>query len=362
MLRKKIFATTLLSIGLTACRARDYSPTSDLANNGTAVEHPEKSGVIPLLIEGKGLCTATIVNAKPQLLTAAHCFQDYFDQPNIHVAALIGGERYIPMHIAIHPDYKAGRASAYDFAVLSFAQRTPVPEVLYLSDEPFKPLHSSTVIGYGQQVTSHANINNLPIGSSGVLRSGVNNSGTIFEGELGLITLEGVPLTSTKKDNVTAAEGDSGGPLLQDGKIVGICTAGSFAGPTKTIAVYAHWSHEPSDGGKNINRIFIDRILGKNFKDLGVGERIGYFGYAGFDPPPIGFEDTNNVVEKVRAGSRAERSGIKVGDKIIAIGGIVLDQPNAAYTATLAMARQSPAKQEIEIERDGKKTTIKLVP
>ncbi len=276
------YAAIAATIGvlLPACKQR--SGLAQLQNNGSEVADPTKSAVVPLLVEDTRLCTGTIINDKAQILTAAHCFDGFLSQSGIHVLVAIDGKTYMPKHIAIHPHYNSDDLdSPYDLAVLSFAKPIPIPAKLaiadrYQYDNPADEV--VTVIGYGQLVPDHSHFGNkVSIGDVGVLRSGTNR----ISSALGNTLYINGPAMTADNDRVTPAAGDSGGPLLQHGKVIGVASRSDFVEADRIVAIYTHWTPFVKDGSTHPNWAFIQAVTSRDFADLRTGKLNDYDGYRG---------------------------------------------------------------------------------
>lgn len=152
--------------------------------------------VVKITVDEQNLCTGVILD-NTRVLTAAHCV---IEKDNI----LIDGEPV--SNISIHPNYRRDDqlgAFFFDIAILEFSSFSKKLEIGAANREDIV-----TVYGYGI--------------------SGDGTAGTLEQGLLRISDLTPNHLVSVGSDNqAEICFGDSGGPVFNNGKLVGLVSSGS---------------------------------------------------------------------------------------------------------------------------------------
>jgi hypothetical protein len=207
---------------------------------------PARAHLVMLLSDKGGVCSAVVV-AKDRVLTAAHCV-DRKAQYAVHYRSAEGKPVLVPVSdIALHPGYVADaarrRKKSVDLARVTLAQ--PLPKV-------FRPAVFSQM-----RPRSGENVELLGWGLSqpGLLSSG----GTLRRVTLTVTEPHGPPslllwLKGFQKAlPAGACQGDSGGAVMQDGRVIGITAfaegdkTGQCGTLTQAIQVgpYQSWFMDP---------------------------------------------------------------------------------------------------------------------
>jgi hypothetical protein len=164
--------------------------------------------------EGIGACTGTFINDHT-ILTAAHCFKGHktIDENGLVTGAnviVVDGPRVLKSQVFANTKYFKGNDHKYDQAVI-FVPKGTAKSTLELSFED--PILRSTVIsvGYGKNSVIESENDDKK-------RWGTNK----IEGvEDDYVQIKGDCVNRADGRNVAPDKGDSGGPLLYEGKIIG---------------------------------------------------------------------------------------------------------------------------------------------
>ncbi len=229
-----ISVSMALAVFLVSCGSGNNQENSDVkVTNGIAVSESSYPSVVQILrLVGEDQyngCTATFVNSY-QVVTAAHCTEGQNSQdPKIYYVTYQSGQ---PVLVAKATRFKkntnySGGVSASDLAVVSFPADT-APATTAITDVAPKVGDVFTIVGYGQNRTFKT-----PQGDSGS-GSGTKRVGTNTVAALsgGFIRFAGVPGSSSNLEAgelVASGPGDSGGPLLINGKLAGVTSGGGLA-------------------------------------------------------------------------------------------------------------------------------------
>jgi len=181
----------------------ETSPAPELSKNLVMVLTREGSGA--------GLCTASVLAANV-ILTAAHCVTAL---PNmrVHFGDTASPPRLIEIAaVAVHPQFHANaiatRERSVDLALIKL--KTPLPA-------EFEPLEiGSSEIGL-----------NTPLELAGfglTIEGNGRSAGKLLQGEVTLHAPLSNLLLWMEGKNTGACTGDSGGPVLQSGALVGVIT------------------------------------------------------------------------------------------------------------------------------------------
>ncbi len=210
---------------LAACRPA--VPVSELrVTDGKAIGDDDRPAIVQISAAiGGGAsasCTATWVSANT-IITAAHCLYDQGRKLTNVVVSRGAGKGAKAIKVLTHPKYVDSQTvpiDSYDVGVLVFPANSS-PE--YIPVAPAAPAANDgiVIVGYGKY--DHAN------GSSGgQKRIGSNNISEIDR--QGRLTFEGTPRPTTggqdgSGQNVVNSQGDSGGPMLFNERIIGVSSS-----------------------------------------------------------------------------------------------------------------------------------------
>lgn len=219
--------------------------------NGKDLAESKHRGVVQIGMGVKGqsldaLCTGTWVSSDT-ILTAAHCMWDWTVDGVWKDVWVIQGEAKgaKSSKIYIHPDYTwdfGEGGFVYDIAVVKFPKNTAKKFIGVAKKTP-KKNDSLEIVGYG--IVAEGNFS-----SSGKRRSGTNkvhnvNKRIAIQGHYYQVgSDESGSSVSTGKD-VLNGSGDSGGPMLVGGLVVGVSSTASVenATPDKKEGYYVNIFH-----------------------------------------------------------------------------------------------------------------------
>jgi MYXO-CTERM domain-containing protein len=193
--------------------------------------------VVFLLDEQGSACSGTIIaksGGTAWVLTAAHCqgmdyaiqaddYEDCFGNGNSGCEAV-----YPVVEDTVHPSYNGDASQGYDFRILEISGAAGAP-VIPAATSPDGVSAGSDVIAVGYGATSGGN-------SSNSLRRRVTE-------EVSEIYVNPPLLLADQTDGTGSCSGDSGGPILFNGTVVGVTSFGDqnctqFGGYGRVQAVY----------------------------------------------------------------------------------------------------------------------------
>lgn len=208
-------------VGLNACKSRPEQGTRLKVVNGKPIADDSVPAVIQIQVTlGGGAfagCTATWVSDST-VLTAAHCITDAGGNASKISISRGTGKGLKASRMYIHKSYLRSEANGRDIAILQFAKGSSnvfIPMALTQA----KPGDDLTIIGFGK--FDHK------IGSSG----GQKRIGTNKVREVdyaGRIVFDGMISPKDKTgtgENVTNSQGDSGGPMIINNRVVGVSSS-----------------------------------------------------------------------------------------------------------------------------------------
>ena len=182
---------------------------------GPATPAPELAGHVVMVLThrstGAGFCSGTLI-APTKVLTAAHCVGTASDM-RVHYRDTTGNPVLLEIgKVAVHPDFHAQapktREKSIDLAVVTL--KAPMPQ-------PFAPapLAPQENLNVGDTAT---------LAGFGLTREGdARSAGTLLQGNVTLrAPYSDVLFWLTNADGLGACTGDSGGPVFQNGALIGV--------------------------------------------------------------------------------------------------------------------------------------------
>ncbi|MFJ5551493.1 S1 family peptidase [Streptomyces sp. NPDC093225] len=209
---------------------------------GTAVNIKNYPFMTQLWVgDGQGhgwFCSGSVVNSR-KILTAAHCVKgkNFVKYGFVITGAtriadshsLYGGKMYSISKQWYHPRYNSS-TFANDIAVLTLKSRTsakPAKVTTSTDTASYRPGKIGTSVGWGRTTSKNQNLSTylrrgyLPVQANSVCQ---RFWGTGFK--KGAMLCVGKAATGSDRGTVATCNGDSGGPFLVNGRIVGVTSWG----------------------------------------------------------------------------------------------------------------------------------------
>lgn len=222
-----------------ACQKAVPTLSQPLVTNSVEISEQDYPSVALLILNqasGQSNCTGTFISSSV-VLTAAHCVEGLKDPKNgplyyarhdaegkIYAVALAQSATQYPGY-----DIKIG-SGANDLAIVRFPEGTaPAISEIGVSPSIGDPF---TIVGYGNNDFTYRPTGELQQASGALtLRSGSN---VIYKSENDILYFAGVSRASVRGlqpgTEVSAGQGDSGGPMFVDGKLVGVASGVGYGG------------------------------------------------------------------------------------------------------------------------------------
>lgn len=191
------------------------------------------------------VCTGTFVSDSV-MITASHCFAG-------NAKTVVFGTTE-SRRVILNPSYsnipeRRGIEAGYDIAFVEFPRNT-APATMKIGSNAPQAGQGLTMIGYGHNDYSPG-LRTTSQSRSGVRRVGTNVFANVDNGKL---RVEGkLQHGSGDGRSVSLGEGDSGGPAIVNGQIVGIASYIAAGGPEKLETVYVNLNGSAS-------RAFLDDV------------------------------------------------------------------------------------------------------
>lgn len=198
-----------------------------------------------LIVDGEQHCTATLI--RPGVaLTAAHCLD--LLRPDELSIELSSKNKVIIQGFYPHPKYSdQDIGSVFDVAVITFSHdSSPRDTFMGLDYDSPKTQDKVELVGFGNgKIKSDYGTEQ---DGAGVKRYGTNSIEEINE--------NGQIIIQSRKRQAAAISGDSGGPLIKEGKIIGVVSSTAYSKDRQATTIYTSIANPE-------NRAFIEETLKK---------------------------------------------------------------------------------------------------
>ena len=232
-------------------------------SNGEPISSSEYSGVIPLIVNGKFHCSASLISPS-LILTAAHCLTGVDpskDRLNIYQFALR------KFTVRIHPSYVPYQNDLAIIEVPLQEDRDKLKGIkpLKLAKSPAEIGDSVTLIGYGEGHKYYKG-EALVHDNAGVKNKGFNVVAGFDNGRIVLkgLSYDVLKIYGSKEIVSVALPGDSGSPLLNSNdEIIGVDSTGSIEYISESEQVYNHQNASSfyADLSNKTNRTWLGQVL-----------------------------------------------------------------------------------------------------
>lgn len=217
----------------------------------------------------QAVCTGTFVNDH-QLLTASHCVEGLdAENPALYYVTKLGETteelEYTPVAQAItfvqHPNYSSrlgDGVNQYDVAIVEFPAGTAPASIPVSKTQP-KPGDALTIVGYGNNAHYSTFSGDFDGTGSGIKRLGTNEVAFLDTDMIGFFGVTEEAPGLELGEYVASGAGDSGGPMLIDGKLIGVTSGGSLVeteeGYIVSLSLYVDLT---SDSSKQFLDMYLD--------------------------------------------------------------------------------------------------------
>jgi hypothetical protein len=179
-----------------------------------------------LIVDKEQSCTATIISPGVAL-TAAHCL-DLLKPKDMSIELSKGVQVKINKFLP-HPKYSDQiLGSPYDIALITFSPLRSAKESLELDYEIPKINDAVELVGFGNGII----LSDYGIDQDG---AGVKRHGTNV---IGAMTEDGQIVIQSQKGKAAAISGDSGGPLIKNGKMIGVVSSTGYSKDRQAKTTY----------------------------------------------------------------------------------------------------------------------------
>ena len=271
-------------------------PNADTVTYGQTAFGANLTGIVEIT-SSIGGCTGSLLSGGLAILTAGHCVTSAYGAPiatgiTVYLQSASGMIPYTVSSVQVDPGYVGGDSTlGADLAVLQLSTPAPSFDIgysLYTSSSiPSTPVVLAGY-GYGGTGNTGADSSNYPFGTlragenifegTGAQYFGWSSSllvGQFYNGQSSTNVL-GVAHPYFSADEVSSSHGDSGGPALYNGYIIGVTDLGICASSSST----GDCSMPPSVNAAN------DAYFGEMFAYTSVDANLAFIQSAQGVPEP----------------------------------------------------------------------------